>query len=224
MTNLPPSSGDPTQALPSHPTSPGGYAAPPGATPPPGGYGPPSGGYGPPTGGYGQPTAPPGGSGGGMSTGAIIAIAAIVVVAVIAAGVGIVLVTGGGDDEAGSTTTTEEESTTTEEESTTTTADPGADPDEISVDGEQTVEGTISGDEPNFHQLAVPDGEVALVTVTPTTDDFDLVLTGGGRSFDDGLAGQPETVEVTGPGTFELSVVGYQAATGSYTVTIEEAP
>lgn len=223
MTNLPPSSGDPTQALPSHPTSPGGYAAPPGATPPPGGYGPPSGGYGPPTGGYGPPTAPPGGSGGGMSTGAIVAIAAIVVVAVIAAGVGIVLVTGGGDDEAGSTTTTEE-ATTTEEESTTTTEDPATDPDEISVDGEQTVEGTIGSDEPNFHQLAVPDGEVALVTVTPTTDDFDLVLTGGGRSFDDGLAGQPETVEVTGPGTFELSVVGWQGATGSYTVTIEEKP
>lgn len=114
----------------------------------------------------------------------------------------------------------------TEETTTTATAttDAPAEGAVATIDGETgTIEGSLTEGGMATHQIHVPAGVTATVTVTPT-DDIDIVVEGSQESVDDGLSGDPEVLEGNGPIDETIEVSEFYDETGGYRITITSRP
>ncbi len=133
-----------------------------------------------------------------------------------------------GDDPTEATEGTVEPAATDEEATTTTataTTDAPAEDVVATIDGETgTIEGSLAKGERARHQVHVPDGVTATVTVTPI-DDIDIVVAIGVDTYDAGLHGDPEVLTVNGPidETFEIHEF-YGSAVGGYRITVTSRP
>lgn len=101
-------------------------------------------------------------------------------------------------------------------EITTVAAGPG-DP---TVDGAASATAALAGGARNSHDIVVPAGITATVTVTPSARE-DVILKYEGLEFDDALFGQPEAVQITGPKHLTMSVYStFNHEPGTYTISV----
>jgi hypothetical protein len=146
--------------------------------------------------------------------------------AVLLVGLAVLALTRDGGESASSTTTADEEGSprsTTTRESTTTSSTEVIPAGGFTIDGGASVEGSIDGEASNFHDLVVGDGEEVIVTISPVSAGLDVVVESEGMVFDDALAGEAETILMTGPLFATVEVSSFDGTPGEYTITLEDA-
>jgi len=88
------------------------------------------------------------------------------------------------------------------------------------IDGAATVTGTLAGVVRQPHDLLVPDGITATVTVTPDPRE-DVIISYDGLTFNDALFGEPEVVQVTGPKHLTFRVYSFfKNGSGKYSISV----
>jgi hypothetical protein len=88
------------------------------------------------------------------------------------------------------------------------------------VDGAITATGALDGGGRNSHAIVVPDHTTATITVTPSARE-DVIAEFDGLTFDDGLFGEPESFQVTGPKRSKLIIYStFNHGPGQYSISV----